>query len=114
MEAPLTTDGRGVQHGLYAKSEKALKARNQGIGDVLNAPIGPTPRMVRESKITNDSPNRLSSSSRHFESTSTEAPRPPLAAPSAELRVLEESGRLQSSSRDRQSSAMKRLTRREL
>jgi hypothetical protein len=32
----LTADGRGVRHGLYAKSERALKARNQGVRRILN------------------------------------------------------------------------------
>jgi hypothetical protein len=36
MEAPLTTDGRGIQHGLYAKSERAVKARNQGVRRIMN------------------------------------------------------------------------------
>jgi hypothetical protein len=36
METFLTTDGRGVRQGLYAKSEKAVKARNQGARRILN------------------------------------------------------------------------------
>jgi hypothetical protein len=36
METSLTADGRGVRHGLYAKSEKSVKARNQGVRRILN------------------------------------------------------------------------------
>jgi hypothetical protein len=36
METPLTTDGRGIQHGLYAKSERAVKARNQSVRRIMN------------------------------------------------------------------------------
>jgi hypothetical protein len=43
MEAPLTTDGRGPQHGLYAKSERALKARNQGVRRILNHMVSIAP-----------------------------------------------------------------------
>ena len=35
METPLTTDGRGIQHRLYAKSERAVKARNQGVRRIM-------------------------------------------------------------------------------
>jgi hypothetical protein len=36
METSLTADGRGVRHGLYAQSEKALKACNQGVRRIMN------------------------------------------------------------------------------
>jgi hypothetical protein len=36
MNTPLTTDARGVRHGLYAKSERAIKARNQGVRRIMN------------------------------------------------------------------------------
>jgi hypothetical protein len=36
METPLATDGRGLQHGLYAKSERALKPRNQDVRRIMN------------------------------------------------------------------------------
>ena len=36
MEAPVTIDGRGIEHGLYAKSERAVKARNQGVRRIMN------------------------------------------------------------------------------
>jgi hypothetical protein len=35
MEAPLTSDARGIR-GLYAKSERAVEPRNQGVRRIMN------------------------------------------------------------------------------
>jgi hypothetical protein len=43
MVTPLTTDGRGIQHGLYAKSERAVKARNQGVRRIMNRMLAIAP-----------------------------------------------------------------------
>ncbi len=36
-------DGRGVRHGLYAKSEKSVRARNQGVRRIMNHMLGIAP-----------------------------------------------------------------------
>jgi hypothetical protein len=36
MGTSLAAGGRGVRHGLYAKSEKSVRARNQGMRRIMN------------------------------------------------------------------------------
>ena len=43
MEAPLTTDRRGIQHRLYAKAERAVKTRNQGVRRIMNQMLAIAP-----------------------------------------------------------------------
>ena len=45
MEAPVTIDGRGIQHGPYARSERAVKARNQGVRRIMNHVLAIAPSL---------------------------------------------------------------------
>jgi hypothetical protein len=46
----LTTSGRGIQHGLYARSQRAVNARNQGVRRIMNHMLAIAPWLAESDR----------------------------------------------------------------